>query len=66
MAVRTFTDPVRPAAVAQAAVGRFGRIDILVNNAGRGLLGAVEEPAPNRGEVTPVMRQAPLDRIPCG
>jgi NAD(P)-dependent dehydrogenase (short-subunit alcohol dehydrogenase family) len=37
------TDPAQPAAAAQAAVGRFGRIDILVNNAGRGFLGAVEE-----------------------
>ncbi|MFY9927074.1 MAG: oxidoreductase [Streptosporangiaceae bacterium] len=37
------TDPAQPAAAAQAAVSRFGRIDILVNNAGRGLLGAVEE-----------------------
>ncbi len=36
-------DPAQPAALAQAAVDRFGRIDILVNNAGRGLLGAVEE-----------------------
>lgn len=36
-------DPAQAAALAQAAVDRFGRIDILVNNAGRGLLGAVEE-----------------------
>jgi NAD(P)-dependent dehydrogenase (short-subunit alcohol dehydrogenase family) len=38
------TDPAQPAAVAQAAAGRFGRIDILVNNAGRGLLGAEVAP----------------------
>jgi NAD(P)-dependent dehydrogenase (short-subunit alcohol dehydrogenase family) len=44
------TDPAQPAAVARAAVGRFGRIDILVNNAGRGLLGAVEEASPEEVE----------------
>ena len=44
------TDPAQPAAVARAAVSRFGRIDILVNNAGRGLLGAVEEASPEEVE----------------
>ncbi len=37
------TDPAQPAALAQVAADRLGRLDILVNNAGYGLLGAVEE-----------------------
>jgi NAD(P)-dependent dehydrogenase (short-subunit alcohol dehydrogenase family) len=37
------TDQAQVAALAPAAVERFGRVDILVNNAGYGLLGAVEE-----------------------
>jgi NAD(P)-dependent dehydrogenase (short-subunit alcohol dehydrogenase family) len=44
------TDLAQPAAAAQAAASRFGRIDILVNNAGRGLLGAVEEASPEEVE----------------